>query len=87
MVYNNSWQPLIDFNLDQIPNLTKFYVKHTFCQFSDNVAKQKESMSMTSPMPLILYKIFMIRFEEEAITTFSYKPHLLVRYVDDSFVL
>ena len=71
----------------QIANLLTVVLESTYFQYSGSIYEQQEGAAMGSPVSAIIANLYMESFEEQAITTSSYKPRTWKRYVDDTFTI
>jgi hypothetical protein len=74
-------------SIDTILNLVKFSINSTYFQFKDKFYKQKLGLAMGSSLSPVLAEIFMQYYEEKLLKKFPKSPVLIVRYVDDYFVI
>jgi len=51
------------------------------------IYRQDEGMAMESPLSPVFANIFMEEFEQNAVSSFTLKPRVWLRYVDDTFVI
>ena len=71
----------------QIAYLLTFVLRSTYFQYNASIYEQKEGTAMGSPVSAVIANLYMESFEEQAITTSSYKPTIWKRYVDDTFTI
>ena len=67
--------------------LTELCLQSTYFQFGENFFEQLEGAAMGSPLSPIVANIFMEALEDWALSSFPYQPRMLVRYVDDTFII
>ena len=71
----------------QVCHLTKICLKSTYFQFRGEFFEQIEGAAMGSPLSPIIANLFMESLEEKALESSPQKPRILLRYVDDTFVV
>ena len=71
----------------QIADLLTFVLRSTYFQYNGSIYEQKDGAAMGSPVSAVIAILYMESFEEQAITTSSYKPTIWKRYVDDTFTI
>ena len=71
----------------QIADLLTFVLRSTYFQYNGSIYEQKDGAAMGSPVSAVIANLYMESFEEQAITTSSYKPTIWKRYVDDTFTI
>ena len=71
----------------QIADLLTFVLRSTYFQYNGLIYEQKDGAAMGSPVSAVIANLYMESFEEQAITTSSYKPTIWKRYVDDTFTI
>ena len=71
----------------QIADFLTFLLRSTYFQYNGSNYEQKDSASMGSPVSAVIANLYMESFEEQAITTSSYKPTIWKRYVDNTFTI
>ena len=71
----------------KIADLLTFVLRSTYFQYNGSIYKQKDGAAMGSPVSAVIANLYMESFEEQAITTSSYKPTIWKRYVDDTFTI
>ena len=71
----------------QIADLLTFVMRSTYFQYNGSIYEQKDGAAMGSPVSAVIANLYMESFEEQAITTSSYKPTIWKRYVDDTFTI
>jgi hypothetical protein len=62
-------------------------VKNTHFQFGQNFYKQQHGMAMGSPLSPVLCNLYVEDLELKALSSFTPKPSLFMRYVDDIFIV
>ncbi|XP_046387267.1 uncharacterized protein LOC124156652 [Ischnura elegans] len=68
-------------------NLVEFCLRKTYFTWNGQIYEQAEGASMGSPLTPVVANLFMEKFEAEAMDSYSKKPKLWLRYVDDTFVI
>ncbi|KAL9970709.1 hypothetical protein ACROYT_G023121 [Oculina patagonica] len=71
----------------QIADLLNFALRSTYFQYNGSIYEQREGAAMGSPVSAVFANLYMESFEEQAITSSSYKPKIWKRYVDDNFTI
>ena len=71
----------------QIADLLTFVLRSTYFQYNGSIYEQKDGAAMGSPVSAVIANLYMESFEEQAITTSSYKPTIWKRYVDDTLTI
>ena len=71
----------------QIGDLLTFVLRSTYFQYNGSIYEQKDGAAMGSPVSAVIANLYMESFEEQAITTSSYKPTIWKRYVGDTFTI
>ena len=71
----------------QIADLLTFVLRPTYFQYNGSIYEQKDGAAMGSPVSTVIANLYMESFEEQAITTSSYKPTIWKRCVDDTFTI
>ena len=71
----------------QIADLLTFVLRSTYFQYNGSIYEQKDGAAMGSPVSAVIANLYMESFEEQAITTSSYKPTIWKRYMDDTFTI
>ena len=56
-------------------------------QYNGSIYEQKDGAAMGSPVSAVIANLYMESFEEQAITTSSYKPMIWKRYMDNTFTI
>jgi predicted GIY-YIG superfamily endonuclease len=74
-------------NTETIIDLLKICTSSAYFQYKETFYKQKEGLSMGSPLSPVLADIFMCDLENKAINTSQNKPRFYKRYVDDIFCI
>jgi uncharacterized protein (UPF0335 family) len=73
--------------VDDVMELLEVSMKTIYFQFEDELYQQKDGMAMGSSLPPVVSNIFMEHFEKLVLETSDLKPAVLLRYVDDTFVV
>jgi hypothetical protein len=84
--YDASLKSRTSHSVNTIMELVTLRTTNTYFQFNNTYYKQVNGMAMGSTMSLVLYNLFMEDLEKKAIETFVVKPHIMLRYVDDTYV-
>ena len=71
----------------QITELLTFVLISTYFQYNGSIYEQREGVAIGSPFSAIIASLYMESFEEQVISTSSYKPRIWKRYVDDTFTI
>ena len=71
----------------QIAELLNFVLTFTYFQYNGSIYEQQDGAAMGSPVSTVIASLYMESFEEQAITSSSYKPRIWKRYVDDTFAI
>ncbi|KAL9965123.1 hypothetical protein ACROYT_G028877 [Oculina patagonica] len=71
----------------QITDLLNFVLRSTYFQYNGSIYEQREGAAMGSPVSAVVANLYMESFEEQAITSSSYKPKIWKRYADDTFTI
>ncbi|XP_078382363.1 uncharacterized protein LOC144665059 [Oculina patagonica] len=58
----------------QIADLLTFVLRSTYFQYNGSIYEQREGAAMGSPVSAVIANLYMESFEEQAITSSSYKP-------------
>ena len=74
-------------SITQITSLLEFCLTHTYFLFQGKYYEQVQGAAMRSPISPLIANIFMEEFEVKAIHFSPYPPSLLLRFVDDTFVI
>ena len=72
---------------EQVRYLLAVCLQTTYFIFEGVIYSQVEGAAMGSPVSPIMANIFMERFDEHAIETFTFELKLWRRYVDDTMVI
>ncbi|KAL9958479.1 hypothetical protein ACROYT_G035496 [Oculina patagonica] len=60
----------------QIADLLNFVLRSTYFQYNGSIYEQQEGAAMGSPVSAVVANLYMESFEEQAITSSSYKPKI-----------
>lgn len=74
-------------SVPKICELVQFCMKATVFQYQEDFYEQREGLAMGNPLSPTLAEIFMQDLEEKCIASFGKRASLIVRYVDDYFIL
>ncbi|XP_050528175.1 uncharacterized protein LOC126898277 [Daktulosphaira vitifoliae] len=72
---------------EKLQSLLEICTKTTVFTYQDTIYEQTDGMAMGSRLAPVFANIFMEWFEAEAMSTYTQKPKMWLRYVDDTFVL
>ena len=70
---------------DEFLEITEFVLTKTWFIFNNDILTQTDGVAMGGPASLVVAEIYMQAHEQTALTTFSNKPNVWERYVDDVF--
>ena len=71
----------------EICRLTELCLRSTYFKFKNDYFEQVDGVVMGSPLSPIIANLYMENFEQCALETYSLKPKVWIRYVDDTFVV
>ena len=77
----------LSMSIPQIITLLEFCLKNTYFLFQGKYFKQIHVAAIGSPISTLIANLFMEEFKVKAISSASHSPHLLLRFVDDTFVI
>lgn len=71
----------------QIADLLNFVLRYTYFQYNGSIYEQQEGAALGNLVSVIIANLYMESFEEQAITSLSYKLRIWKRYFDDTFTI
>ncbi|GJQ84395.1 hypothetical protein Trydic_g3871 [Trypoxylus dichotomus] len=74
-------------SVEAIIELLSTCVNTTYFQVDNKFHQQEFGMAMGSPLSSVLSNIYLDEFEGRAMDSYELKPKMLLRYVDDTFVI
>jgi hypothetical protein len=72
---------------DAVCEMTELCLRATYFQFEDQFYEQVDGAALGSPLSPIIANLYMEGFENKALATATSLPTILIRYVDNTFVL